>query len=349
MNVDLIMPDLSTSGSTVRVSQWLVKPGQTVKQGQPLMEVETDKATMEVESYLAGTLLEIVVPDDTEVEVGQVIAVVEVRQESLPAEKPSAETTNHHSPEIVGDLGDLQPSQMPHRSGMFSRNRQRITEPNMSVASQITLTGPQRVVGQRMLLSKQTAPHFYLQTSANANAIIQQRSSVEGKKLVVDAFFLRAAARALEKYPRMKLVFQENQLVSSPTDAIGVAIDHEGDLFVVPISAPGTKSVDEISGDIRHWIGLLQAGDGQARKLNPTCFTISNLGASGIESFTAIINPPEAAILAIGKIGPVPVVAEDQIVIQNRVTLVLSIDHRVANGRYAADFLQTLVSELEEL
>lgn len=347
MNVDITMPDLSTSGSTIRVSQWLIKPGQQIKQGQPMLEVETDKATMEVEAFLNGTLVEIVVPDDSEVEVGQVIAVMAVEGGSAEAATQAAAETPavpQAAPETAAPA-----AQAPRPGGMFSRNRQKTAEPAPAAASASpSLSTIQRVVGQRMQSSKQTAPHFYLQTSANAAGILRRRSAAAEQKLAVDAFFVCAAAKALAKFDRLMFSFQENQLVQAP-DAIGVAVDLEGDLFVVPIAQPATKTVEQISAEIRVWAGRLQAGEAEARRVHPTAFTISNLGATGVESFTAIINPPEAAILAVGKIAAVPVADEGQVVIQERVNLVLSIDHRVVNGRYAADFLQALVKELEDL
>jgi pyruvate dehydrogenase E2 component (dihydrolipoamide acetyltransferase) len=151
----------------------------------------------------------------------------------------------------------------------------------------------------------------------------------------------------LKKYARMCDHIQDGKIVPGGLDAVGIAVDLDGDLFVVPIPQPDAKSPEAVSSEIRQWMNRLRAGDAEARKIHAASFTISNLGATGIESFTAIINPPETAILAVGKIGPVVVALDGLPVIQQRVNLTLSVDHRVVNGRYAAEFLQCMVGELE--
>jgi pyruvate dehydrogenase E2 component (dihydrolipoamide acetyltransferase) len=357
MKVEMKMPDLSTAGTTVKVIGWLIQPGQEVRQGQPLLEVETDKATMEVEAYVSGTLREIIAPQDTDVEVGQAIAVIETLEaEPEPAphavlEKPAASAPAQPTPML--------PVEEARPRGMFSRNRQKAAElavetRSESIASQAVIQDPslnQRVVGQRMLESKQTIPHFYLQTSANAGPMTARRSaaaaaSAGAEKPAWDAFFACAVGKAMQKYPHMRASFQDGKIVPA-VDAVGIAVDLDGELFVAPIAQPGAKSPEAVSSEIRQMVNRLKASDPEARKIHPASFTISNLGATGIETFTAIINPPEAAILAIGKIGPVVVAVDGQAVIQQRVNLTLSVDHRVVNGRYAAEFLQCIVSELE--
>ena len=116
---------------------------------------------------------------------------------------------------------------------------------------------------------------------------------------------------------------------------------------MIAIAAASSKTPEQISDEIRAAVQRLEAGDLEARAARPPDITITNLGASKVESFAAIINPPEAAILAIGKIAPAAVVQEGQVVVQNRVSLTLSVDHRIVNGRYAADFLSAIVSEVE--
>ena len=199
-----------------------------------------------------------------------------------------------------------------------------------------------------MQQSKQTIPHFYLQTSANADPISARRQA-SGEKLAWDAFIVQAAGKALREFDRMCCQIEGDHLVQVENRSVGVAVSLDQALFVLPVSDPANKSLEEISQDIRDSVEKLRAGDKDIRKLQPACLTVSNLGAANVEAFTAIINPPESSILAVGKIEPRPVVANDQIVIQNRVTLVLSIDHRLVNGRYAADFLSKIVLELENI
>jgi pyruvate dehydrogenase E2 component (dihydrolipoamide acetyltransferase) len=197
--------------------------------------------------------------------------------------------------------------------------------------------------------SKQAIPHFYLQTSANAEPLIERRRVDADSKIVWDAFFVHAAAKALGRFERMGLRFENDRLNPSGTDSIGVAVDIEGELFVISLAGPNKKSLESLSVEIRNSVEKMRSGEPAARRLQPAALTITNLGSTGIESFTAIVNPPEAAILAIGKIAPVAVVADGKVVPQNRVSLTLSVDHRVVNGKYAAEFLQAIVDELESL
>jgi pyruvate dehydrogenase E2 component (dihydrolipoamide acetyltransferase) len=144
--------------------------------------------------------------------------------------------------------------------------------------------------------------------------------------------------------------FDGQRLSPAATDAIGVAIDYNGELYVIPIASPAGKTVEQISGEIRHGAQRIAAGDPEARRIRPALVTISNLGVANVEGFIPIINPPEPAILGVGRVMAVPVVRDDgQIAVEPRVTLTLSVDHRVASGRYAGDFLGAIVKELESI
>jgi len=248
---------------------------------------------------------------------------------------------------------------------MFARNRQKAAQqpappdavqapaqqpsPASNLTAELTQSGAQRVVAQRMLESKQTIPHFYLQTSANAGPAVRRRNAVPGAKPAWDAFFVYAAGKALKKYPRLCASFIAGKLCPQSEDAVGTAVDLDGDLYVCRIADPALKTPELISTEIESWVQRLRAGDPTARRIQPANLTVTNLGAAGVESFTAVINPPEAAILAVGKIGPVVAALDGRMVIQERVTLTLSVDHRVVNGRYAAEFLAEIVREFESL
>lgn len=342
MELPMKMPDLATTDSDIKLIRWLVQPGQSVQRGQPLCEVETDKAASEVESIATGLLKEVrALPDDL-VAVGQVIAIFEVAQSQVathridttpaPAAKPFTPTVEKMAPPA---------------GGMFARNRAAAAQRATGAAPRATLGPAQRTAGRRMLLSKQTVPHFYLQTSANAEPMISRRKAAEPTKLAWDAFFVCAVSNALKKFDRMRWRSKDEEVVVSETDAIGVAVDVQGDLCVVAIAAPGSKSLIQISDEIRVAVSRIEQNDVEARAIRPGNITITNLGGSGIESFAAIINPPEASILAIGKIAPAAVVLDGKVAVQNRVSLTLSADHRIVNGRYAADFLNAVVREVE--
>jgi pyruvate/2-oxoglutarate dehydrogenase complex dihydrolipoamide acyltransferase (E2) component len=195
--------------------------------------------------------------------------------------------------------------------------------------------------------AKQTVPHFYLTLSANAEAMVKARQALGG--IVWDAFFVWAVARAATAFGRMRCRFEDNQLLPIESDAIGVAVDVNDDLYVIAVEKPLVKSVQDISQHIIQQVESLHQGDPSARRLLPCWMTISNLGSAGIEAFAPIINPPQSAILGIGRIAPVPFVLDGGLVIQQRVTLTLAVDHRVASGKYAAAFLKRIIEEIEAI
>lgn len=346
MRFEMKMPDLATTESDIRIVRWLANPGQKVQRGQPLLEVETDKATMEVEAVVNGVLCEVCCQVDEAASVGQVIAVLEVEGTvspgGLPAEVPRSK------PEAVTRAVPSEPAARTADApkGMFARNRAQTAAD--APKKSIPLSVAQRVAAQRLQASKQTIPHFYLQTSANVSSIVARRQATQPTTLTWDAFFVQAVAKALAGFDRFSCRLEGEQLVPLESNAIGLAVDHQNELFVLPVASPATKTIAQLSDEIRQGVVRLRHGDPEARKMRPTLLTVSNLGVCNVESFIPIINPPEAAILAVGRVLPTPWVREDgSIGVEHRCTLTLSVDHRVANGRYAGEFLSAIVRELE--
>lgn len=341
MKIEMKMPDLATTESEIKITQWLVEVGQPIKRGEPLLEVETDKAAVEVESFATGVLTEILAEPEDEVDAGAVIAIIEIEGSS-----PLPEAAEQEEPAAKQE----RPAPAaPRKKGesMFARNR-RAAQQAPGRKQEIELNVAQRTTAKRMLRSKQTVPHFYLETSANAERMVARRSSAS-TRIVWDAFFVSAAAKALERFERMCYSFENEKLASRGTDAVGVAVDLAGELFVIPIGGAAAKSPEQISDEITATVERLRAGDTKAMEIRPANITVTNLGVANIERFVAIVNPPESAVLAIGRIAPVPAVSDGQIIAQNRVSLTLSVDHRVTGGRYAADFLDAIVKELESI
>lgn len=345
MDVEIKMPDLATADSEVTIVRWLVETGQVVKRGQPLLEIETDKATMDVEAIASGTLTAVHAQAGERVAVGQLIAIIEDGSTTASL----SQTTPIANPAILPPPVQITPVAAPPtgRVSLFARNKAARTSEQA-----IPLTAAQRDAARRLQESAQTIPHFYLNTSANAERIVALRDDVARQsppvRLVWDAFFVQAVARVLKVFDRMQYRFDGDRLVRNSGDAIGVAADVDDVLYVVPVENPLSLTVTQISEQIVSRVERIRHGDASAKKLGSTCITITNLGAEGIESFQAIINPPEAAILAIGKIAPtVYAVSDNQIVIQKRVSLSLSVDHRVVNGKYVARFLSRIVQEIE--
>ncbi|APW59380.1 Dihydrolipoyllysine-residue acetyltransferase component of pyruvate dehydrogenase complex [Paludisphaera borealis] len=346
------MPDLATTGSPMTLIRILATVGDAVTRGQTILEVETDKAVMNVESTVDGVLKSLAVEEGAEVVAGQVVAVFEVRQSGsaasiiqnvapAPVLRASTATAVAKSPPApVVATSD--------RVSFFARNRARREKAGASRWTRsLTLSVVERVVARRTQASKQTVPHFYLQTSVNAEGLVKRRAAAEASKPVWDAFFVIAAARALREHPRFGYRFDDDKLTPHGEGAIGVAVDLDGDLYTIAVDDPTGQDVEQVSDSIRAQVDRLKTGDPRGRQARPTSLTISNLGGSNVETFTAVVNTPEAAILAVGKIMPSAVVVDGQVVVQNRVNLTLSVDHRVAGGKAAAGFLGAIVRELE--
>ncbi len=362
MRIEMKMPDLAATESEIRIVRWLVQPGQPIARGQMFVEVETDKATMEVESASNGVVQEIRCQPGETVAVGDVVALLETDPAEQPAGCEAAtaasspalhaaatpDATDSLTPSASTQLG-TSPAGRPNN--MFARNRAAADAAKTVKAAApagIVLSVAERTAARRLQESKQTIPHYYLQTSFNAAPIMKRRAAVQSARLAWDAFFVRAVARALNEFERFCCRFEGEQLTRCESDAIGVAIDESDNLYVIPIAAPLRKSIAEISTDLQTGLQQLRSGDPDARRIRPNLMTITNLGMCNVESFVPIINPPEAAILGIGKAMPVTVAFDDgRIGVQQRCTLTLCVDHRVASGRYAARFLDAVVSELE--
>jgi pyruvate dehydrogenase E2 component (dihydrolipoamide acetyltransferase) len=352
MDVEIRMPDLATAENEVTLVRWLVQAGQPVRLGEPLLEIETDKATMEVECVAAGTLKLIHARPGERVAVGQVIAIVETSAAAAQIVREAAVTTSQTSRRLT-EVDVSAPVHRPSdgsRVSFFARNK---AARGLGPAGAVRLSATQQAAARRLQESKQTIPHFYLNTSANAERLVVLRDAAARRdppeQIVWDAFFVRAVAQALKAFDRMRYRFDGDRLVPRSTDAVGVAADVDDMLYVVPVEKPLTLNLEQISEQIMSWVERIRQGDPAAKKLRETSLTITNLGAEGIESFSAIINPPETATLAIGKVAPTVMVQDDQIVVQKRVSLTLSVDHRVVNGKYAARFLSKIVHELEHL
>jgi pyruvate dehydrogenase E2 component (dihydrolipoamide acetyltransferase) len=327
MTFEMKMPDLATIGSEIRIVRWICGPGDGVRRGQPILEVETDKATMEVEATVDGVLQSIVTSENALVATGQVIATLDV------ADAPS---TAESTPPTKA-------------AGMFARNRAAAAASNApAVPVGIRLSPAHLTAARRLQESKQNVPHFYLQTSFNAKGIVSRRKTDVERNLAWDAFFVQAVAKAIKRFDRMAMRLEGERLVPAPSDAVGVAVDADGELFVIAVSDPAGRPIEAISDEIRAIATRLRDGDASARRLPQVAITITNLGSCNVESFVPIINRPEVAILGIGKVTSTCVAREDgRIAVEPRATLTLAVDHRVVSGKYAGDFLGAIVTELE--
>lgn len=401
------MSDTMTEGVFVA---WHKKVGDTVKSGEVLAEVETDKATMELESYNNGVLLYIGVEAGKAAAVDSIIAIIgkagEDFQSLLTADAntakpetksaPEAAKVDISTPEVVAPVaeevsGDDRVKASPlakkiaaekgipltslSGTGDGGRIVRRDVEnfvpqaDNARTADQkqvviniptyvgeesfeeVAVSQMRKTIAARLSQSKFTAPHFYLTISVdmdNAMAARKSMNEVAPVKISFNDMIVKACALALRQHPAVNSSWLGDKIRFNKHVHIGVAVAINDGLVVPVIRFADGKSLSQISAET----GSL-AQRARDRKLQPqdwegNTFTISNLGMMGIEEFTAIINPPDACILAIGGINQVPVVKNGQVVPGNIMKMTMSCDHRVVDGASGAQFLQTLKGYLED-
>ena len=398
------MSDTMTEGTFV---EWHKKVGDTVKTGDILAEVETDKATMELENYVKGTLLYIGVEKGKSAQVDQVIAIVgapgedfqallndapkavveQKSEKKTPATTETPVTTNKTPVVETQEDGRIKASPLAKKiaqdkginldavagSGPEGRIIKKDVEEFVPQTTEVVKTQqpiiniPQivgeegydetpvsqmrKVIASRLSQSKFTAPHFYLTISVDMDNAIAARKSlneVSPLKISFNDLVVKASAMALRRNPAVNSSWLGDTIRTYKHIHIGVAVAINDGLVVPVIRFADNKSLSQIAAET----GDL-AERAKNRKLQPAdwegnTFTISNLGMMGIEEFTAIINPPDACILAVGGIQQVPVVKNGQVVPGNVMKLTMSCDHRVVDGAVGAKFLQTLKQYLED-
>ena len=422
--IEIKMPRLSDTMTEGAISTWRKQPGDTITIGDPLVEIETDKAVMEYEAYEAGTLAQILVPEGQTVDIGAPIALIDdgsgdtpetsspERTEAIPqapvsspapekvvaAEAPSSVTDKNGarvtaSPlvrklareshldlsgvsgsgpggriiraDIAGLLaGGHAPAPVPAAPAPVAAVPEPAPAPVPAAAADdlrgsrsVPVSNVRRVIARRLGESAREIPHYYVTAVADAEELMALRAQLNDKlavagraKVSVNDLLIRAVALALREHPDVNVSYggddSPTMLVHDRVN-IGVAVAAESGLIVPVINDADTKTVTQIGAESKKLIAL--AGE---RKLTPAqtsggTFTISNLGMFGVEEFTAIINPPEAAILAVGGTAKEPAVTGGQIVPRYKMRYTLSSDHRVIDGALAAKFLQTLTALIE--
>ncbi len=404
---DITMPKLSDTMNEGTLVKWLKKAGDKIEIGDILAEVETDKATMEMEAFDEGTLVEIIVPEGGVVKVGERLAVLDGgsaparTMPSAPAAKPVPAAAPKTAPKSAAPLtpkpraiaipagprakasplarkiaiergvdlsgvagsgpgGRILAADVPEKgaapAGRTSPSpAAKIDVPSSAADKRVPLSGMRRTIAERLLASKTQIPHFYLSLEIDAAPLATLRKDINSAaeaagtpKVTVNDFVLLATARAAAVHQKINSAFAGDAVVEYATVNLAVAIAVEDGLITPVIRDAQKLTLREISSVVKDL-----AVRARTKKLKPEEYqggtvTVSNLGAFGIESFYAIINPPQAAILAVGTIVKKPVVnAQDQVVPGQRMTLALSGDHRVVDGAAGAEFLASLKKSLE--
>ena len=354
MPTDVIMPALGMAQETGRLLRWLKADGDTVVKGEPLMEVETDKVTVEVEAETDGTLAAIRAAEGDDVQVGSTVAVILAEGEEEPplaaAEPRAVVRRGLASPKarrMAAELGvDLAAVQGSGPRGAVVAG---------DLAAVRTDPGPSsvwRVMAERTTRSWQEVPHFYLTREVDAGALERWRASARrrpgGEHVTHTDLLVRLVAAALREHPRVNSSFLDGHIVSNPEINIGLAVALEEGLVVPVIHNADRLSLLELAE--RRGALVAAARDGTLRPddVRAGTFTISNLGMFGVDAFAAIVNQPQAGILAVGRVVERVVPVGGRPAVRPTLTLTASFDHRVVDGAIGARFLQALAALVEE-
>jgi pyruvate dehydrogenase E2 component (dihydrolipoamide acetyltransferase) len=399
------MPRISDTMEEGNIVAWLKEVGDTVEAGDTIAEVETDKATMELDSYVDGVLLHIEVKEGT-VPINGVIAVIgeegedwkalldgsseveaaqpEESAPAVPVEQTSTPTPASNEASSEDDRIKASPlaKAMAKESGIDlaaiagSGDNGRIIKRDVEKAMSNGAAVPQpaqpavsapavesgdyvdhpvsnmrKTIARRLGESKFGAPHFYLTVEIdmdNAIKLRKQLNEVAPTKLSFNDLVIKAASVSLRKHPSINSSWLGDKIRENKSVNIGVAVAVDDGLMVPVVRQADIKTLSQINTEVKDLAGKAKDKRLGMDEMQGNTFTISNLGMFGIEEFTAIINPPDACILAVGGISQKPVVKDGEIVVGNRMKVTLSCDHRVVDGAQGAAFLKDFKAILED-
>jgi len=419
MPIDLFMTQLSPTMTEGRIARWLKKEGDILESGEVMAEVETDKATMEMEVVDEGVLHKILAPEGSTIAVGTPIAVIAEEGEEVAADytpeggsapEPVAEETVAvaEAPKPAAAPAPVVAAAPAVRTGRIKASplaRRLAKQKGINLAA-IAGSGPngrivksdiekatkrginlggiagavatppvrpipagplpyhedeferiensmmRKAISRRLTESKQQVPHFYLSMDASMDRLMDLRAQLNEAadgtfKLSVNDFIIKAVAKALVDVPAANASWTDKDTLMHKHAHISVAVAIEGGLITPVIRFSEQKSITDISAEVKELAVRARAGELQPQEYTGGTFSISNLGMYGIKSFSAIVNPPEGAILAVGATEERAVVEAGQLVVKKMMTLTLSCDHRVVDGAVGAEFLAALKKHLE--
>ncbi|MCX6543060.1 MAG: dihydrolipoamide acetyltransferase family protein [Acidobacteria bacterium] len=408
----VVMPKLSDTMEEGRILRWIKNEGDPVETGQALAEVETDKATVEMEAYTSGIVRKLVAAEGAFVKVGQQIAVIGTADEDisalLPGPAAAAPVANASAspatlvaatpPQILTAPAEQSPAgrhlrasplamRMAAESGVDLRNlhgtgpQGRIVKRDIEAAQtagtpqtgatesagpawrsrsldtpgavqesqEIELSAIRRTIAKRLVQSKGPVPHFYLTIDVAMDRVwdAYQALRAERSSISINDIVIKATALALRQHPDINASFGGDHVTQFARVHIGMAVALDDGLITPVLRDADVKPIEEISAESRILTERARARTLQPSEYTGATFSVSNLGMMDIDEFSAIINPPEAAILAVGAVRQVPVVVDGEVRAGYRMKATLSVDHRVADGAGGARFLQTLRRYLE--
>jgi pyruvate dehydrogenase E2 component (dihydrolipoamide acetyltransferase) len=409
MPIDILMPQLSPTMSEGRLAGWKVKEGDVVSSGDVLAEVETDKATMEVEASDDGVIHKIMGIAGKDIPVGEPIAILREEDEKVAkgyqatsavveaevvendveagSEKTSEKKTTATQtvlkeaklapqvPEVMGTKGDVKISpvarHLADKNGldvsriMGTGPKGRIVKEDVEQAmlgsgsavkrradSKELHTPMRKAIAKRLTDSKQETPHFYLNASVNMDALLAARQQLNDRangqyKLTVNDFIIKACAVALRDNPDSNVSWYDDAMIRYGNIDISIAVATEGGLMTPILKNADQKSLVKISNEMKELAVKAREGSLKPEEYQGGNFSLSNLGMYGIREFSAIINPPQAAILAVGGAQDRPVVKNGQVTVSSVMDISLSVDHRAVDGAIGALLLKSIKENLE--
>jgi pyruvate dehydrogenase E2 component (dihydrolipoamide acetyltransferase) len=410
------MPKLGFDMAEGTLVRWVKKIGETVNKGEVLAEIETDKATVEVESSASGVVRRLLVDEGAVVPVNTPIAVVGTVDEKLDEKleeaalqagqtsqafdirtAPSESQPTSNQPLILGPQSSILNQQSAISNPQspilkasplarkIARDQKidlskvqgtgpggRIVRHDVEAALSGSLTAPTSPVGQagkmdemvslsklrqaiarRMAESKASTPHFYVTHEYKMDSFLDLRRQLndlqpENEKVSVNDFIVKAVALTLRQFPNLNASLNGNSVLRHASINIGIAVSVEGGLLTIVCREADRKPLRQISAEVKAMAAGVRLGKVRSEEIEGSTFSISNLGMYDVENFAAIINPPEAAILAVGSAHEVPVVENGILKPGWRMKATISVDHRVSDGVEAAKFMQALAVYLEE-
>ena len=370
MAVQIVMPKLGMAMTEGEVVKWLKEDGAQVAKDEPVVQVMSKKITYEVKAPQAGVLRQAVLPKQ-KVPVGAVIGYITAPGEEVPVTPaaPAAAAGSTAQAEVLAtpmakrlarehgiDLREVRgtgPGGRIQESDVLAyleQRRQAPAAPEAPPAARvIPFTGMRRAIAERMTESLQTMAQVTITTEADVTGLVEFVDRLKTRAdISYTAVLVKAVAAALKQHPILNstLVGDEIRLLDEINIGVGVALD-EG--LIVPVIRNADRlSLAEIDRELKRLAAAARAGTLTVDEVTGSTFTISNLGMYGVDAFTPIINPPEVAILGVGRITEKPAVYRGQVAVRSLMTLSLTFDHRVVDGAPAAAFLQTLAGMLAQ-
>jgi len=382
MVTEVIMPKLGQTMEEGKIERWLKKEGDPVKKGEILLEITTDKATLEVESYGSGILKKIIVPEGETVPVTTVIGYVGEKDEALPEapEKgPGEKKTGEKKPELekqktgaavaseekggTAPKEDIKASPLAKKLALqkgvdLSRVKGsgpggRITKDDVLAAESgepgavgtSGISPMRKAIAEQMSRSKREIPHYYVTVEVDMSGVAEKKKNLPG--ISYTHMLIKAVATALTEFPQINAVWEGDGAKTFKEVNLGVAVALEEGLIVPVLRNAAGKSLKEISAMVGELAERAKKKKLKTDEYSGGTFTVSNLGMFGVDNFIPIINPPEVGILGIGAIRDACVAVEGKVEIRPFMKLTLSADHRAVDGAYAGQFLNKIKTILE--